>query len=449
MHENRRYVKLSLIGLIAASALFFPMTSGAELVSSSRGASALAFGPGATPSVAYVDGCALYVARRISARWTRRLAVRCLALAPSGLELAGAVVDAHGRVSVLARNAAGSKLVLVRQTASGFRQQTVVRTRTRGTLLGAPGIALDPRGSPVVAYALRRASLDTFLRLVRVGRGGRLVATPITLRGFPSAMRPPAAAPVLVRGRIHVIEAFGTEAIEWIPQNGRKWLGQFLFSSIRGDGFGPVYAAAAGGATWTAATLLEPEFGESDVLLTQRADTETTSTVFTHAQVAALAVAAGQPEIAANEAVPVGDGTATAGLLADVNGATTELDGAIEGYAVGAGGARNVLLVSDRGIEWFASPARPSVQVELQGDATGAVSGRVVGASGGSVDVFREAPGLPRTLVATVPLARDGSFSANDQPVTSPTLYRAVYRDPATGIPYARLLRTPVGPAGN
>ena len=77
------------------------------------------------------------------------------------------------------------------------------------------------------------------------------------------------------------------------------------------------------------------------------------------------------------------------------------------------------------------------------------MSGRVVGASGGSVDVFREAPGLPRTLVATVPLARDGSFSANDQPVTSPTLYRAVYRDPATGIPYARLLRTPVGPAGN
>src|SRR5689334_19797476 len=163
MHENRRYVKLSSIGLILASALVFPLAAGAEVVSSGRGASALAVGPGRTPSVAYVDGCALYVARRTPAGWTRRLAVRCVALAPSGLQLAGAVVDAHGRVSVLAQNAAGSKLVLVRQTASGFRQQTVVRVARRGTVLGAPGIALDAKGSPVVAYALRRASLETFL----------------------------------------------------------------------------------------------------------------------------------------------------------------------------------------------------------------------------------------------------------------------------------------------
>lgn len=97
-------------------------------------------------------------------------------------------------------------------------------------------------------------------------------------------------------------------------------------------------------------------------------------------------------------------------------------------------------------LEWFEAPARPSVKLSLTADASGNISGRVDGGAGGTVQVYRETPTSPRILVATVPLATDGSFAAVDAAPTSPTLYRAVYVDPATGIPYGALLRTPVGP---
>ncbi len=74
---------------------------------------------------------------------------------------------------------------------------------------------------------------------------------------------------------------------------------------------------------------------------------------------------------------------------------------------------------------------------------TGTVTGA---AAGGSVDVYREQRSA-RTLVATVPLAADGSFAATDPAWTSTSVYRAVYRDPVTGLPVAALLRTPP-PAG-
>jgi hypothetical protein len=47
--------------------------------------------------------------------------------------------------------------------------------------------------------------------------------------------------------------------------------------------------------------------------------------------------------------------------------------------------------------------------------------------------------------VATVPLAADGTFVARDVAQASTTLYRAVYVDAATGIPYAALVRAPTG----
>jgi hypothetical protein len=62
------------------------------------------------------------------------------------------------------------------------------------------------------------------------------------------------------------------------------------------------------------------------------------------------------------------------------------------------------------------------------------------------VQVYRETPNFGRALVASVPLAADGSFAVADAPPSSPVFYRAVYVDPATGVPYAALLRTPVGP---
>ena len=81
--------------------------------------------------------------------------------------------------------------------------------------------------------------------------------------------------------------------------------------------------------------------------------------------------------------------------------------------------------------------------MSLTAEASGLVSGSVTGVTSGVVQVYRE-PG--HALVANAELGADGSFSAQDAAPTSPTLYRAVYVDPASGVPYAALLRMPVGP---
>jgi hypothetical protein len=62
------------------------------------------------------------------------------------------------------------------------------------------------------------------------------------------------------------------------------------------------------------------------------------------------------------------------------------------------------------------------------------------------VRLYRERPSEARVQIATLSLAT-GAFSFVDRgaPPDRPTLYRAVYTDPRTGIPYAALLRTPVG----
>jgi hypothetical protein len=78
---------------------------------------------------------------------------------------------------------------------------------------------------------------------------------------------------------------------------------------------------------------------------------------------------------------------------------------------------------------------------------TGSVSlgGRVQGYAGGRIAIYRERPGFPRTLAGVVTPARDGSFAFTDRRPPRALLYRAVYAQPKTGVPYAALLRTPVG----
>jgi hypothetical protein len=46
--------------------------------------------------------------------------------------------------------------------------------------------------------------------------------------------------------------------------------------------------------------------------------------------------------------------------------------------------------------------------------------------------------------VGTARLGADGSFSLVDRRSARPLLYRAIYTDAASGIPYAALLRQPV-----
>jgi hypothetical protein len=85
------------------------------------------------------------------------------------------------------------------------------------------------------------------------------------------------------------------------------------------------------------------------------------------------------------------------------------------------------------------------VTIEANDDgASIAVSGTVLGVAKGSVAIYRERPGSARRPIGRVPL-NGGSFSFLDRPSTRSLLYRAVYTDPATRIPYAALLRQPVG----
>jgi hypothetical protein len=71
------------------------------------------------------------------------------------------------------------------------------------------------------------------------------------------------------------------------------------------------------------------------------------------------------------------------------------------------------------------------------------VSGTVAGVSSGSVAIYRERPGASRVLVGRRPLV-GGSFSLFDTVTARPVLYRAVYTDPVSGVPYAALLRQPI-----
>jgi hypothetical protein len=182
------------------------------------------------------------------------------------------------------------------------------------------------------------------------------------------------------------------------------------------------------------------------VLLTLSADTQTTWTAAENAIFVSLSLAGGRPEVGAYTWVELSPMSFVyAGLLADENGPFAELDGRVEGYVTAPGGNRQLLLSTASGLEWFEAPGRPATQVTLTADASGHISGHVTGATAGVVQIYRELGSAGRVLVANVELAADGSFSAADSPPTSPTFYRAVYVDPATNIPYASLLRTPVG----
>ena len=76
--------------------------------------------------------------------------------------------------------------------------------------LGWPGLALDAKGLPAVAYARWRSlNLNTQLQLVRVDARGKPSTQNVTRGGFPRSMVPPSAAPVFVGGRLHVVEAYG------------------------------------------------------------------------------------------------------------------------------------------------------------------------------------------------------------------------------------------------
>lgn len=430
-----RRVALPLLAL-----LVWTGTARAETVFAGSVADArLALGPSGTPVAAYAANGVLSIATRtVVGAWPSA----SLTLPSADVELDGLVVDGTGRATVLVRERSGVWLALVSRGMGGSWSRHTILPDTKDGRIGPAGLALDRQGRPVAAYALWLPSRKTFLRLVRGDAKGRFVTSRVTRGGFPATATLPAAAPVVLpSGRIRVVETYLPAAIEWRPIPG-DWLGQFLHSTALGVPVGAVAAAVSRSVVFAAWTEAYPTLGPPAVVVASHGTHAKSWLAIEDAVLAGLAVTPRGPELAANRCIPAaafgveGNGVC-GGLVVDAS-----VDGLVAGFAVGAGGAHDLLLDTGSELDWYRSPGRPSVHVTMRLDA-GTLRGRVDGGSGGTVQVYRERPG-ERSPVATVELAPDGSFAATD-PTATPVAaaYRAVYVDPATGIPYAALVPPP------
>ena len=337
-------MKRLALGAVLLSALLMPALARAETVPGSAGAtdSLLAVGADGQPRVAFAaaNGSVVVATRAADGTWAEQ-AVPGTAGAPDlvGLELGPAGAD------VLLEAGNGSRLTLAEQQASGWRVRTVA-TAPRNGLLGFGGLALSPGGRPYVAYASLLPSRKSYLRLVHEDASGRLIGEAVTRKGFPPTTDLPSVTPfVLPNGAVRIVEAFSGATIEWSrTRNHKDWVGQFLYANsiAAPGGIVRAFADPAGG-TWSAWTELFPDFGESELVLTQNLNGQHTSVLDRHAFLVGLARGPAGPEVAGNDYVDLGGArTVYAGLVLDTEGNEVELAGNLEGYAVDAAGARRL-----------------------------------------------------------------------------------------------------------
>jgi hypothetical protein len=438
--------------LAFALALVTAGGASAEVVARGVEDGLLALGAKSAPSVAYVRGSTLVVATRSpNGRWVEAKA----ATVASRSSVLAFRVGAAGPVA-LVESGDSRVLQLVRRKSVGWQTIRLAGGLPPAVRLGWPGLALDRSGLAVVAYTRWNAStLNSRLLLARVDRKGRVSSRPITALGFPKSLVPPPAAPVLFGGAVHVIESYGYRGVlgtlEWFPQ-GRTWTGFGLDVGVGDFPVGPVLAGISPSgvlhAAWTEALS---SFDSLPVTLAARRKVASSRFVLDRAIATGLALPSSGPEVAANEWVGPDELGFSGG--ADLWAGTVvygksivELDGWLAGLVVVPGGGRDVLLGGPDGLRWFRTPRRMATRVTLEAADSGAavvLSGRVSGVGGGKVTIYRERPGERRRAVGRATIS-GGSFSFSDRPSTRPLLYRAVYVDPSSGIPYAALLRNPV-----
>jgi hypothetical protein len=285
---------------------------------------------------------------------------------------------------------------------------------------------------------------------VQEDASGRLVGEAVTQKGFPPSAELPTVTPVVLpSGAVRIVEAYSGATIEWSrTKNPRGWIGQFLYANALAMPGGIVRAVAdPTGGVWSSWTELFPTYDESHVVLSQNFNGQHMTILSRHAFLVSLALPATGPEIAADDYVDLeGERTAYAGLVFDTKGHSVELAGNLEGYAVEPSGGRQYLLLDAAGSEWYRAPTPPIASVELSAAVSAAafsLSGRVTGASGGTVEIWRETQ-TGAELLTTLPLAPDGTFALTDTPPQRPLTYRAVYRD-ANGLPLSSLVRSVLG----
>jgi hypothetical protein len=306
-------------------------------------------------------------------------------------------------------------------------------------------------------------SLNSQLILAKIDARGAAHTQRITAGGWPKSYTPPPAAPVVVRnGSVHVVETYGVGGavgtIEWIPRN-RTWIGLYLSAGRGGFPIGPMFAATGRGTVVYAAWTEEfpgSLYGGFPVTLATHGREITEDIVSERGVTTGLAMTRNGPALAANEWVAADASSFSLNEAATVWAGTvtgragSELDGRLAGLAAVPGsGAEDLLLSRPDGLSWFRSrgslPVHVSLDAEQRTDGSIALSGRVQGARGGHVTIYRERSGTHRETAGTARIGAGGTFTLVDTARTRPTFYRAVYVDPATGIPYAKLLRDPVG----
>jgi hypothetical protein len=425
MHDKRRYVKLALIASAAAFAASASPAMAERVVGGQVDDARLAQqAASAAPVVAYVRGKTVEIATRGAAGWSTRSVGFS-----SDVALDGVAQRPDGRIVLLARDRDFRWLVL----SDGGKRTSFTRD-SRSARFGPAGLTLDRSGRPVVAYALWFPSRKTYLRLARADAAGKLHVQAVTKDGFPNSRFLPAAAPVVLgSGAVRVVETFLPAAIDW----GLTGWGQLLFSTALGVPTGRVAAAASGSTVYAAWTVDFPTLGPPGVALATHAARVSSGVAVEDAVLGGLALTSQGPELAASRCIPAaafgseGNGVC-GGLVAGLG-----VDGIVADYNSVAG-ERRLLLQTEEGLEWFASPIALDIRVTLNADLTG----RVEGAFGGTVTVYRELPGSPRTVVASVPLAADGSFAAPGRLSPENAAYRAVYHGPETDIPFAALIKS-------
>jgi hypothetical protein len=419
----------------------------------------LAVTPTGAPLVGFVRGQQLVIAHRAGRdRWIQRQAAQV----SRGSRLAAFKAGTAGPVAVVIGPADRSVTVIRR------RRERWVKTALTGRLgadisVGWPGLTLAPSGLPIVAYTRWHSrSLYSQLILAKIDARGAAHTQRVTAGGWPKSYTPPPAAPVVVgNGSVHVVESYGVGGavgtLEWIPRN-RTWIGLFLSAGRGGFPIGPIFAAPGrGGVVYAAWTEEFPGslYGGFPVTLATHGREITENIVSERGVTAGLAMTPHGPEVAANEWVAADNFSFSfpqteavwAGTVTGRGG--SELDGRLAGLAaVPRSSAQDLLLSRPDGLSWFRSrslPVHVSLSAEVRADGTIALAGRVAGAHGGHVTIYREHSKSRRETAGTVKLGAGGTFAWVETPRTRPTFYRAVYTEPATGIPYAKLLRDPIG----
>jgi hypothetical protein len=437
---------------VAAIALVTAGGATAEVVARGVQDGLLALDAKGTPSAAWVHNSTLFLATRTgSGRWTRT----ATATVPAGSSVMAFEIGAAGPV-LLAQSGDDRTMVLVRRRSIGWE---TIRIAKVGALfrLGWPGLVLDRRGLPVISYTRWNGpTLKSRLLLSRVDAKGRISTRRITQEGFPKSLVPPPSAPILFGDVAHAVESYGYRGvvgtIEWFPSK-QTWIGLGLDAGLGDYPLGPVFAGLSPSgimhASWTE-SMLSFDNEAAPVTLVDRHRFASSAFVLDRALTSALALPSTGPEVAANRWISDydlgsnGDADLWAGTV--VRGRSkVELDGWIAGFAVAPRGGRDLLLGGPDGLRWFHVPRLTTkVTIEASDDGeTVQLDGRVAGVAGGTVTIYREQPGEPRTAIGRAPI-NAGEYSFVDHPPERPLVYRAVYTDRKTGVPYGALLRRPI-----